>query len=298
MIKAIIATFTGGFVVGVVLLWIEYQIFIPAYSEEEEVMIPAKPSTNIPSTPSDDKIFQDNLRDGGLAPKMVFIPAGRFRMGDIQGKGASWELPVHNVFVSHFAISRYEVTFAEYDLFAEMTNREKPDDEGWGRGNHPVINVSWFDANAYTKWLTQQTGKTYRLPTEAEWEYAARAKTETQYWWGNEMRYGWANCDGCGSRWDNQKTAPVGYFEPNLFDLYDTVGNVYEWTCSEYEEKYSGQEQRCSNTSNIENFRVIRGGSWYSLPGYLRVSSRFRSRVNKLDFTIGFRIVREDSTTD
>ncbi|MCP3897296.1 SUMF1/EgtB/PvdO family nonheme iron enzyme, partial [Moraxella sp.] len=185
---------------------------------------------------------RDRLKDGRLGPEMVRIPAGRFRMGDIQGGGDGDEKPVHRVSVSEFAMGRYEVTFAEYDKFAQATGRKKPDDEGWGRGNRPVINVSWDDAVAYAKWLSQQTGKQYRLPTEAEWEYAARAGTETQYWWGNEIGQNRAVCDACGSRWDNKQTAPVGSFAANPFSLYDTVGNVWEWTCSEYEDKYSGKE--------------------------------------------------------
>ncbi|MEN8220290.1 MAG: SUMF1/EgtB/PvdO family nonheme iron enzyme [Pseudomonadota bacterium] len=132
------------------------------------------------------KVFQDRLKDGSFGPEMVWIPAGSFRMGDIQGGGWNSEKPVHRVSIRQgFAMGRYEVTFAEYDKFAEATGREKPSDLGWGRGNRPVINVSWHDAVAYTQWLSQQTGKKYRLPTEAEWEYAARAGTETKYWWGN-----------------------------------------------------------------------------------------------------------------
>jgi len=143
--------------------------------------------------PASKKVFQDRLRDGGLGPKMVIIPAGSFRMGDIQGGGDSDEQPVHRVSIGKFAMGMYEVTFAEYDKFADATGRKKPNDKGWGRGNSPVINVSWNDATAYAKWLSNQTGKNYRIPTEAEWEYAARAGTETKYWWGNEIDKSKAN---------------------------------------------------------------------------------------------------------
>jgi hypothetical protein len=130
-------------------------------------------------------VFRDTLRDGSPGPEMVVIPKGEFRMGDIQGSGDSDERPVHLVRIPRpFAMSRYEVTFDEYDVFARTTGREQPADEGWGRGRRPVINVSWEDAVAYAKWLSEQTGKRYRLPTEAEWEYVARAGTETAYWWG------------------------------------------------------------------------------------------------------------------
>ena len=154
--------------------------------------------------------FRDRLDDGGEGPLMVRVPKGCFRMGDIQGGGGEDEQPVHEVCLEGFAIGVHEATFADYDRFAAATGRDKPDDEGWGRGERPVINVSWRDANAYAEWLSAQTGEQYRLPTEAEWEYAARAGRETRYWWGNEIGRNRANCDGCGSRWDNDRTAPAG----------------------------------------------------------------------------------------
>jgi formylglycine-generating enzyme required for sulfatase activity len=184
------------------------------------------------------KVFRDRLKDGSQGPEMVWIPAGSFRMGDLQGGGSSDEKPIHRVSVSRFAIGKYEVTFAEYDKFAQATGRKKPYDEGWGRGNRPVINVSWYDATAYAEWLSKQTGQQYRLPTEAEWEYAARAGTTTKYWWGNTASHEYANygAESWGplakgkDRWEY--TAPVGSFAANPFGIYDTVGNVWEWTCS------------------------------------------------------------------
>ena len=203
--------------------------------------------------------------------------------------------------ITHFFHS-YEITFTEYDVFAQATDRKKPEDAGWGRGNRPVINVSWNDACSYAHWLSQQTRQKYRLPTETEWEYVARAGTETQYWWGNEINYNLANCNGCGSRWDNKKTAPVGSFAPNHFELYDTVGNVYEWTCSEYKNKYSGKEKTCPspNKQNASTLRVIRGGSWYSNPRFVRVANRYRFPSNYRDYKLGFRLVRQinKKTTD
>jgi formylglycine-generating enzyme required for sulfatase activity len=162
-------------------------------------------------------VFRDRLKDGGEGPEMIMLPAGTFRMGDIQGGGDRDEQPVHKVSVARFAIGRYAVTFEEYDRFAEATAKEKPNDEGWGRGKRPVINVSWYDAVAYTEWLSQQTEKAYRLPTEAEREYAMRGGTETSYWWGNKLGKNWANCRNCGSQWDGQQTAPVGYSQSVWF---------------------------------------------------------------------------------
>jgi formylglycine-generating enzyme required for sulfatase activity len=134
------------------------------------------------------KTFRDRLKSGGEGPELMVVPAGEFRMGDIQGKHGKDELPVHEVKIQKpFAVSRYEITFDQYDQFAKATGRELPDDEGFGRGREPVIRVSWHDAVAYAEWLSLQTGKRYRLPSEAEWEYVARAGTETVYWWGNEV---------------------------------------------------------------------------------------------------------------
>jgi len=236
-----------------------------------------------------------------VCPEMVTIPAGSFRMGDIQGTGLSDEQPVHTVQVKSFEMSRYEVTFAEYDYFAEQTGREKPKDEGWGRGNRPVINVSWEDATAYADWLSGQTGKQYRLPTEAEWEYAARAGTETDYWWGNTASHEYANygkeecCGGLVQGKDQWEfTASVCSFVDNSFKLCDTVGNVWEWTCSEYEDKYNGKELEClsKNRANDGSRGVIRGGSWDSNSRRARASYRSRyTRATRLNF-VGFRLVR------
>ena len=135
-----------------------------------------------------------------LEPEMVVIRSGRFRMGCVSGIDCYGnEVPVHVVSISSFEMSKYEVTFVEYDRFTKATGRERADDEGWGRGRRPVINVSWYDASAYVAWLSSQTGKHYRLPSEAEWEYAARAGSTTAYSWGNEIGVNRANCDGCGT---------------------------------------------------------------------------------------------------
>ena len=152
--------------------------------------------------------------------------------------------------------------------------------------------MDWEDITAYIKWLNQLTGQSYRLPTEAEWEYAARASTTTYYEWGNKIGSNKANCDGCQSRWDNQQTAPVGSFTPNPYGLYDMVGNVWEWTCSNYEEKYSGWEQHCG-TKRHATLGVIRGGSWLSYPKNVRIANRSKSELSSRQNYVGFRIVRE-----
>jgi formylglycine-generating enzyme required for sulfatase activity len=239
------------------------------------------------------EVYRDRLKDGSEGPEMVWIAAGSFQMGDIQGGGYSDEKPVHRVSITQpFAMGRYEVTFAEYDKFAEATGREKPSDRGWGRGNRPVINVSWHDAVAYAEWLSEQTGKKYRLPTEAEWEYAARGGTSTKYWWGNNIGKNRANCRGCGSRWDGKSTAPVGSFAPNPFGLYDTVGNVWEWCADSWHGSYKDAptDGRVWSGGN-ENRRVLRGGSWFNVPWVARSAVRYRfTSVERID-NFGFRVV-------
>ncbi|MCP5093179.1 MAG: formylglycine-generating enzyme family protein, partial [Gammaproteobacteria bacterium] len=183
------------------------------------------------------KGFQDAL--GGLGPAMVSIPGGCFEMGSPADEPERIDNErQHRVCVEPFMLSRYEVTFAEYDAFPEATKRKKPNDQGWGRGRRPVINVSWEDATAYAAWLSEETGTTYRLPTEAEWEYAARAGTTTPFHFGEQISTEQANFNGNytynGSAKGEyrQQTLAVGQFEANGFGLYDVHGNVREWTCS------------------------------------------------------------------
>ena len=169
-------------------------------------------------------VIAEELRSGGVGPEMAVISAGRFRMGCLSNDDAcdSDEEPDHKVTIGRaFALSTHEVTFAQWDacVAGGGCGGHRPEDEGWGRGDRPVINVSWEDAQSYVAWLSRETGETYRLPSESEWEYAARAGTATKYSWGNEIGVNRANCDGCGSRWDDRRTAPAGSFAPNGFGL-------------------------------------------------------------------------------
>jgi len=241
------------------------------------------------------QVFRDRMKNGTNGPEMVVIPAGKFRMGDIQGKGGNDEQPVHEVNIrKSFAVSRYEITFDQYDEFAKAMGRELPEDEDFGRGRRPVIRVSWNDAVDYAVWLSQQTRKRYRLPTEAEWEYAARAGTETAYWWGNEMKPGFANCMSCGTRRDRRQTEPVGSFKPNPFGLYDTAGNVSEWVQDCWHDNYQGAPSDGSAWEKEHNGdcdgRVLRGGSFI---GNVRSSSREVFRAGARFRALGFRLVRE-----
>jgi formylglycine-generating enzyme required for sulfatase activity len=216
-------------------------------------------------------------------------------MGDLTSIGDDNERPVREVSIMQdFALSRYEVTFAEYDLFANATGRPLPNDEGWGRGTRPVINVSWLDAKAYTQWLSKVTGKTYRLPSEAEWEYSARAGSSTDFWWGNQMLPGMSVCDGCGSEWDAQQTAPVGQLQANPWGLYDMNGNVEEWVEDCYSDTYAiaPNDGRPLTQPNC-HYRVLRGGSWFDIDRVTRSSSRYRHPADTLDSTRGFRVALE-----
>jgi formylglycine-generating enzyme required for sulfatase activity len=228
-------------------------------------------------------VFRDRLKDGSEGPEMVVIPPGSYLMGspDSDNKAEPYEKPQHRVTIGRpFAIGRYPVTFDEYDRYCLATARNMPKDRGWGRGRRPVINVTWRDAVAYCAWLAEQTGRRYRLPTEAEWEYAARAGTTTPYWWGTEVGQGNANCDGGGTQWDNKQTTPVGSFQPNTFGLYDTTGNVWEWVQDVWHDDYygapdDGNEWIAEHEDICETAcRVCRGSSWGYDPKDARVSSR------------------------
>jgi formylglycine-generating enzyme required for sulfatase activity len=218
-------------------------------------------------------------------------------MGDLQG-GDQYALPIRTVRIQKpFGIGRYEVTFEEYDQFATAAGHWLPRDSGWGRGRRPVINVLWRDAVEYTKWLSAQTGKRYRLPSEAEWEYAARAGKETAYWWGKRLVKELANCNGCGSPWDNKQTSPVGSFKPNPFGLYDTAGNVWEWVEDCWHDNYNRAPADGSAWQEAAggscNQRVLRGGSWGHVPENLRSSVRFRYITGLRLNTIGFRLAQD-----
>ena len=156
-----------------------------------------------------------------------------------------------------------------------------------------MINVSWDDAKAYVAWLSKKTGEDYRLLTEAEYEYATRAGTQTAYPWGNDIGKNNANCDGCGSQWDNEQTAPVGSFAPNSFGLYDMVGNVWQWVEDCYHQDYNGAPTDGSAwTTGDCDLRVVRGGSWVSNPEFLRSALRGRGSTGGRSYDLGFRVGR------
>ena len=236
------------------------------------------------------------IRDCEVCPDLVVVPAGAFRMGDLSGGGDVDEGPVRTVSIPKaFAIARHETTFAQWDACATAgACRSEVNDIGFGRGDRPVILVTWEDAQRYAGWLSGMTGKQFRLPSEAEWEYAARAGSASRYPWGNGIGQGNANCDGCGSRWDDERTAPVGSLPANAFGVHDMVGNVYEWIadCGQYSYEGAPSDGSVRESDGACKLRMMRGGSWLSLPRANRPANRVRNPVGYQDINIGFRVAR------
>lgn len=246
--------------------------------------------------------IQDILAGDIPGPDLVVIPAGSFRMGDITGVGLDNERPVQTQDLNQsYGISETEISVKAFEIFVNstsyVTDAEKQkgcaayedgqavwkDDRNWRspgfaqNDNSPVVCVSIHDAKAYVDWISQASSHAYKLPSEARWEYAARAGKETDYWWGEGVSTDNANCGWCGSQWSNVSTAPVGSFERNDFGLFDTVGNVWEWTTSQQAESNS----------------VVRGGAWNFAPSLARVSTRMELDGSFRSNYIGFRVVRE-----
>jgi formylglycine-generating enzyme required for sulfatase activity len=234
----------------------------------------------------------ESLRDCPDCPEVIVIPAGSFDMG---AAATPFDRPVHRVTIAEpFAMSRNEITFDDWDkCVAAGACRFKPDDRGWGRGDRPVINVSWSDAKEYVAWLAQKTGKAYRLPSEAEWEYAARAGTKTPFSWGTQVGTRMANCRDCQTG-EPVQTLNVGSFPPNAFGLNDMAGNAAEWLEDCWNESYKGAPSDGSAwTSGSCSMRVLRGGSFDTQSAYLKSAARFRYDSDVRYFGNGFRVARK-----
>jgi len=234
--------------------------------------------------------------NGQVRPEIewVSIPKGTFNMGSPSTEIGRFEKEFfHQDTVQPFKISKYEITFAQYDLFCEATKKIKPSDEGWGRGNRPVINVSWDDANAFAEWLG------CRLPTEAEWEYAARAGTSTPFNTGDCIDTKLANFDGnfpyieCNRGVFLEKTLPVGSFAPNQWGLYDMHGNVWEW-CSDLFNDYDNSGNVINESKSTIKYKVNRGGSWNSYANLCRSAYRNYDVPYYKDNILGFRVVMSE----
>ena len=266
----------------------------------EPRLVPLAPSSVGPLSPERERTLKpgDNFKECDKCPDMIIVPAGNFVMGspgNENGRDLD-ESPQHAVMIPKpLAIARFDLTFDEWDACVADGGCDGyiPQDQGWGRGRRPVINVSWDHSQAYVVWVSRKTGKAYRILTEAEWEYAARAGSTTAYYWGDEIGKGNANCDGCGSKWDNQRTSPVGSFAANAFGLYDMAGNVWQLVQDCYHDNYSAAStDGLAWTSEDCGGRVIRGGSWISLPQLLRSAGRFRNPASSWGNLLGFRVAR------
>jgi formylglycine-generating enzyme required for sulfatase activity len=251
------------------------------------------------------------IRDCDQCPELVPIAAGEFNMGATPGEQGAEEDegPPHRVTIGKpFAIGKYEVTHDEWDACVAERACERAADEGWGRGRRPVIHVNHAQAMAYTQWLSKKTGKTYRLPSEAEWEYAARAGSQEAQAWGvqaaracefsnvydqaamQKYRFGWRAfpCD------DQQvETAPVGSYAPNAFGLYDMLGNVWEWVADCYAPYSATPTDGSAHTASGCDKRMSRGGSWNVFPIWVRYSYRYGLEPPLRSSNLGLRVVRE-----
>jgi formylglycine-generating enzyme required for sulfatase activity len=236
------------------------------------------------------------FRDAPFAPELVVIPAGEFAMGSTEQEEGRFgdEGPRHRVMIGQrFAIGRYPVTFAEYDRFCDAADREKPGDRGWGRERRPVINVSWQDAQSYLAWLSQETGRVYRLPSEADWEYACRAGTTTRYSFGDAI----TSKDVNYAASELGRTSEVGTYAPNRWSLYDMHGNAFEWVEDDWNEDYrgapiDGSARKDLGSSSNPRRCVLRGGSWSGNSRDCRSAYRDRDFTVSRGNNIGFRVAR------
>jgi len=240
-----------------------------------------------------------SFRDCATAcPEMISLPGGSFMMGGLptEENWSAQEAPQHRVLVRAFAMAKNDVTFDEWSACVADGGCDAyvPGDYGFGRGNRPVLTVNWNDAQTYVTWLSRKTGKHYRLPTEAEWEYAARGGTTTAYYWGDAVGEGHAVCNGCGSPWDKDMTAPVGSFAANPFGLFDMAGNVMQWTADCWHPTYGSAPTDGSAWMDGDcTQHVVRGGNWFIRPFGLRSAFRRNIQANERDDIFGFRVVRE-----
>jgi formylglycine-generating enzyme required for sulfatase activity/serine/threonine protein phosphatase PrpC len=269
----------------------------PVLDPEPEPVVEPEPEPVVEPEPvyvDKADVFRDRLKSGGNGPTMIKVPAGSFRMGGASSIVSPDEVPRREVQVSSFMVSVYEVTFAEYYRFAAATGRKKPNNNGWDVKTHPVVDVSWDDAVAYARWLGKQTGMKYRLLSEAEWEYVARAGTTSSFWWGLKPGVGNAHCFDCKSDFSTSKPAKVGTYKPNAFGLYDTAGNVFEWVHDCYHPNYNDAPSDGGVWEGGDcDVRVVRGGAYGSPANSMRVENREKFKSGKGQYNVGIRVARD-----
>jgi formylglycine-generating enzyme required for sulfatase activity len=247
-------------------------------------------------TPS---FIQDKLVDGSTGPQLSVIPKGKGVVGGRNFRSFQNESPQHEVVAKQtFAVGVNEVTFDEFDRYCQSAKAQCPSDEGWGRGSQPVINVSWEEANAYTQWLSQQTGEVYRLPSEAEWEYAARGGQSTPFWWGDDYIQGIDHCDrdlgNCPEGTAIAQSGPAGRFKSNPFGLYDVTSNVNEWVLDCNSPNHDGADNTmAANLTGDCQMRIAKGASWRNPQPYVHLSKRMGLETYYRNASIGFRVLRE-----
>ena len=240
----------------------------------------------------------DPFRDCAECPQMIVLPPGKFRMGSTSNEAERYfdEGPVRDVTIPRpIAVGMHEITFSEWDACRRAGGCvHNPSDNGWGRESRPVVNVSWTDAQEYVRWLSKRTGKRYRLPSESEWEYAARGGTATRYHWGDDPGPNRANCKRCGDPLDASRTLPVGSFPPNPFGLFDMHGNVWEWVedCWNWNYRNAPSDGSAWVVQLSCNHRMLRGGSWSVGPRNVRSAVRSRFSTGLRSDSIGFRVAR------
>ncbi len=238
--------------------------------------------------------FHDALKAGGNGPAMIWIPAGSFEMGSASSQHSD-ERPRHSVKIGKIAVSKYEITFAEYEKFAAAAGRKPPENLYLDKATHPVFFVTWDDAFYYTKWLSEQTGHKYRLPSEAEWEYAAGAGKTSPFWWGFDEEPNRGHCFGCGTSFDPRKPSKIGNFSANPFGLHDTGGNIAEWVADCWHETYTGAPADGGVWEGGDCiYRIARGGAYSSPPQSIRHAKRDRYKSDQTYDHIGIRLVREE----
>ncbi len=222
------------------------------------------------------------------------IPAGQFVMGADPAAGFQNGFPPHRVNIRRFRMSRYDVTFAQYDAYARATGRPLPPDEGWGRDNRPVIHVSWNDAKAFIRWLNTGAHRRFRLPTEAEWEYAARGGTTTAYWWGDKPDQDKANIAGVKGKDRWPFTSPVGSFPANPFGLYDVLGNVWQLVedCRLPDYQHAPRDGSAARTSMCV-VHVARGGCYGSMTRGMQSAARGGAGADFESRSLGFRLAED-----
>ena len=265
-----------------------------AEPEPEPVVEPEATPEPEPVTADKAEVFRDYLKVGRNGPAMIKVPAGTYRMGGPSAIISADEVPRHEVTIASFMVGVYEVTLDEYLSFARATRRKKPKKTDWDRKTYPVVDVTWDDALAYTRWLSKQTGKRYRLLSEAEWEYVARAGTRTSFWWGTKPGVGNAHCFDCKSDYSISKPAKVGTYKPNPFGLYDTAGNVFEWVHDCYHRSYRDAPDDGSVWEGGDcEVRIVRGGAYRSPADSMRVENREKFKSEKGQYNVGFRVARD-----